>query len=60
MLVKLLVSRTGKAGPQNIGDEIDVPDDEGARMVEKGQAVPVRAKAPERAVRKPKVEKATK
>lgn len=60
MQVKLLVSRCGLAGAQNAGDVIDVPSDEATRMIAAGQAVPVRAVKKERAVRKPKTEKAVK
>lgn len=53
MKVRLLVARATVSGLQDIGDEIDVTDAEAIRMVDAGQAVPVRtARAPERAVRR--------
>jgi len=58
--VKLLTSRSGSDGAFGAGDVIDVPGDEAARMIGKGQAEPVRAeRAPEKAVarrRKPKAD----
>lgn len=64
MKIKLLVSRSGPGGVQNADDELTVPGDvskaEAKRMLEAGQAVPVRAKKAERAVARPKPEKATK
>lgn len=44
MQVKLLVPRTGPAGAQNIGDVIDVSENEAKRMFESSppQAVPFR------------------
>ena len=60
MRIKLLVSRAVLGPPQDAGDEIDVPDAEAIRMIEAEQAVPVRAKTPERAVQKRKPEKAAK
>lgn len=62
MKIRLLTSRVGAAGAQNRGDEIEVEAAEAARMIEAGQAEPVRA-APaevETAVRKPKGERAAK
>jgi len=41
MKVKLLCSRSGVGFSQNVGDEIDVGDAEGLRMVNAGQAVEV-------------------
>jgi len=38
MKIKLLCSRAGPDVVQNRGDEIDVGDDEGLRMIEAGQA----------------------
>ena len=55
--VKLLVSRTGG---QNRGDEIEVSADEAQRMIDAEQAVMVRTKKIERAVKKPVSEKAVK
>ena len=60
MKIKLLQSRAGINFSQNVDDEIDVDDDEAKRMIEAGQAVPVRSKQPEKAVRSKKSEKATK
>lgn len=52
MKVKLLTSRSGPAGASNAGDEIEVPADEAKRMIEAGQAEPVRSgKKPEKAVK---------
>lgn len=42
MTLRLLTSRVTNQGfSQQFGDIIDVPDDEGARMVAAGQAAPV-------------------
>ena len=60
MKIRLLVSRAGAGFVQNRGDEIDVQDAEAIRMIEAGQAEPVRAPVVERAVRAPKAEKASK
>ncbi len=62
--VRLLVSRSGNDGAQNRGDDIWVPESEVAAMVAAGQceindgegAQPAAKR--ERAVRKPKVERA--
>ena len=58
MKVKLLTSRAGVDFSQNVGDVVEVSGEEGKRMIENGQAVPLRNEAePERAVsrgRKPK------
>lgn len=52
MKVKLLVSRSGPMGSQNVGDVIDVDGDEGKRMISAGQAEVVRSgKKPEKAVK---------
>lgn len=52
MLVKLLISRVTLDGCQNRGDEVEVNNGEAKRMIEAGQAEPVRrTQAPERAVR---------
>lgn len=52
MKIKLLTSRSGSDGAFNVGDVIDVPKDEAVRMIEKGQAQPVRGRqSPERAVK---------
>lgn len=60
MKIELLTPRTGPSGAQNRGDVIEVSDAEAARMIEAGQATPVRAAEPERAVPKRKTEKAAK
>lgn len=60
MKVKLLVSRAGAEFVQNRGDEIDVGNEEAARMIEAGQAEPVRSAPVERAVKVAKAEKAVK
>lgn len=61
MKVKLLVSRGGIDFTQNVGDEIEVSDGEGQRMVEAGQAIPVRTGAVENTMlKKQKAEKANK
>lgn len=58
MKIKLLVSRAGPGGVANVGDEIDVGDSEAIRMIEAGQAQPVRqAAAPEKAVQSRKVKR---
>lgn len=41
MKVKLLVSRAGADGAFAPGDEIEVSDAEGARMIKAGQCTPV-------------------
>jgi hypothetical protein len=59
MKIKLLVSRATATGAENRGQEIDVPDAEAIRMIEAGQAEPVRAIKAEHAVgRGKKAEKA--
>lgn len=61
MQVKLLQSRATAHGPENRGDVIDVSEAEALRMIEAGQAEPVRsAAAPEKAVRRSKAERAVK
>ena len=51
MEIRLLTSRITAVESQSRGDKIDVPDAEAIRMIEAGQAEPVReAKQPERAV----------
>jgi len=58
MKIKLLVSRAGVDGAQNRGDEIDVTAEEAKRMIEAGQAEPIRqAKPLEKAVRNIKSKK---
>jgi hypothetical protein len=44
MKVKLLCSRVSPSFSQNAGDEIEVEDDEGLRMIEAGQCVPASKK----------------
>lgn len=60
MKIKLLVSRSGFHGAQSVGEEIEVGNAEGIRMIEAGQATPVRETKVERAVPKKKPEKAKK
>lgn len=60
MKIKLLVSRAGTGFVQNRGDEIEVSNSEAPRMIEAGQAEPVRSAPVERAVKAAKVEKAAK
>jgi len=60
MKIKLLTARATAAGSQNRGDVIEVTPNEAQRMVDAGQAEIVRSAAPEKAVRRPKAEKATK
>lgn len=60
MKIKLLTSRAGASGAQNRGDVIEVSTEEAQRMVAAGQAEMVRSAAPEKAVRRPKAEKAIK
>ena len=53
MKIKLLVSRSGADGAYNAGDEIEVSGDEAKRMIEAGQAEPLRTyQEPEKAVRR--------
>lgn len=52
MRVKLLISRSGPAGAFNAGDEIDVSESEGQRLIDLGKALPT-------TVSKTKREKAT-
>lgn len=59
MKVRLLVSRAGPAGAFSAGDVIDVGPDEAERMAAAGQAEIVREAPVERAVVKPRVEKAS-
>lgn len=61
MKVKLLVPRASAEGAQNRGDVVEVTNAEAERMVAAEQAELVRAaKAPEKAVKRTKAEKATK
>lgn len=61
MQVKLLIARATATGSENRGDVVTVSDAEAVRMIEAGQAEPVRSeKAPEKAVKRSKAEKASK
>ena len=60
MQVKLLTARASARGAENRGDIVEVSDDEAVRMIEAGQAEPVRAVEPEKAVAKRKFERASK
>lgn len=60
MKIKMLVSRSGADGAVDAGQEIEVPDAEAIRMIEADQAVAIREQKPQRAVKKPTAEKATK
>lgn len=60
MKVRLLISRATLKGGDVAGDEIEVSDAEAKRMIEAGQAEPVRRSSPERAVPKRKPEKVSK
>lgn len=58
MKIRLLVPRATVGGPQNIGDEIDEDQATAIRMIEAGQAAPVRsAPEPEKAVKRGKVKR---
>lgn len=58
MKLRLLVSRADARTAYAPGDEIDVPAAEARRMIDAGQAVPVRAGKAERAIATPAAEKA--
>jgi hypothetical protein len=60
MKIKLLTARATAVGSQNRGEIIEVLDAEAIRMIEAGQAEAVRVAEPEKAVRKPRAEKASK
>lgn len=60
MKIKLLTSCAGAGFAWSVGDEIEVSDAEAARMIEVGQALPVREAEVEKAARKQRAEKATK
>ena len=60
MKIKLLSARACATGAQNRGDVVDVSPDEAQRMVEASMAEMIRSAEPEKAVRRPKAEKATK
>lgn len=46
MKVRLLIGRSGPAGSFSSGEEIEVSDSEGKRLVEAGKASPVASAAP--------------
>lgn len=58
--VKLKVARSGPTLSQAAGDEIEVSEAEAERLVAANQAELARSKAPERAVKRTKAEKAVK
>lgn len=58
MKIELLTARATATGSENRGDVIDVSKEEAIRMIEAGQAMPVRSVATEKAVRRTKAEKA--
>lgn len=60
MKIRLLVSRSGADGAFSPGAEIDVSDSEAKRMIEAGQAEPLRAAMPETATPRAKPVKAIK
>ena len=62
MKVELLISRAAASGSQNRGDIVEVSDNEAARMIEAGQAKPVRGNEPKETavLQKRGVEKASK
>ena len=60
MEIRLLVSRAGADFSQSAGDVVTVENDEAIRMIEAGQAEPLRDAPVERAVRVTKAEKAAK
>jgi hypothetical protein len=60
MKVELLIARAHADGAQNRGDIVEVSEGEAKRMIEAGQAAPVRGSKPEKAVSRAKPEKASK
>lgn len=60
MKIKLLVSRATATGAENRGDVIDAPDAEAIRMIEAGQAEPMRVVPVETADKPARAEKAAK
>jgi len=42
MIVELLTARATAKGPENVGDVIEVSDQEGARLIDAGQAKAVK------------------
>lgn len=57
MKIKLLVARATATGAENRGDEIEVADAEAIRMIEAGQAEPMRGVEPDRAISRRKAER---
>lgn len=60
MKIRLLTARATATGAENRGAEVEVSDAEAIRMIEAGQAEPVREVKVERAVKAPRAEKAAK
>lgn len=58
MKIELLVARATLGGAQSEGDVVDVESDEARRMIEAGQARPVRQQRRERATKVDLTEKA--
>lgn len=58
MEIKLLVPRATATGPENAGDVIEVSAETAERMVAAGQAEYIRQAKREKAVRRPRSEKA--
>ena len=52
MKVRLLIGRSGPSGSFSAGDEIEVSETEGYRLVEAGKASPVASQAPRQKRRK--------
>ncbi len=48
MKIELLLPRSGPDGAFGIGDQIEVSDAEGQRLVEAGKAKPVKGRKPKR------------
>jgi hypothetical protein len=57
MLVRMLVGLSGPFYTLDRNDEFHFPDNEAARLIEAGFAVPVAVQATERAVARPVVER---
>jgi len=60
MKVVLNVGRAGVGFTQDPGDEIEVCEREGKALIDSGQAIPVRQKRVDRAVKNSRAEKAVK
>lgn len=60
MKIRMLTAMAGANFSHNRGDEVEYPDATAKRYIEAGIAEPVREAKVERAVSKPKVEKAVK